>query len=116
MDPISTGLSGMNVASLNVQATANAANLRPEDQQVGRVDQAAQANQTNQAEQAQTRATQNQTAQLAQDRQDARTDTDYNVQVERENNTIQNDNAYSANASVIRTSAQAMGTVMDLKA
>jgi len=99
-------LSGMNAAAQNMLVTANnVANLRSEDYQARRLDQAEQVN-------GGVRPTQIQTSQEPPSPPDGS-----NVQLEREMvNMIRDETAYTANAAVISTQSQMMGSVMDLKA
>jgi flagellar hook-associated protein FlgK len=106
METSSVSLSGMGAASLNVQVTANnVANLRSEDFLSKRLDQADQA------------AGGTRPTQIVASEQPASPPGGSNVELEREMvSLIRDETAYSANAAVVQTQSQMMGTVMDLKA
>jgi len=102
----SVSLSGMSTAALGVQVTANnVANLRSEEFQAGRLDQADQ-------QSGGTRPTQIQASQ-----EQAAPPGGSNTQLDREMvNLIQDERTYTANAAVVSTQGQMMGTVMDMRA
>ena len=107
METSATSLTGMNAAATSVRVTANnVANFRSEDFQAGRLDQADLPNNGG------TRPTQ-----ITQSQAPAMTPGGSNVELERDMLAlIRDEAAYSANATFIRTDAQMMGTVMDMKA
>jgi flagellar hook protein FlgE len=106
METNSVSLSGMKAAAQNVQVTANnVANLRSEDFQAKRLDQADQA------------AGGTRPSQIVASEQQASPPGGSNVELEREMvNLMRDETAYSANAAVVQTQGQIMGAVMDLKA
>ncbi|MDR2697548.1 MAG: hypothetical protein LBB40_03620 [Holophagales bacterium] len=112
MDTRSVGLSGMSAAAQGVQAvTNNVANIRSEDLQARRADQPELSNADGGQRPTQTQAPREQAV-----RQEAS-----NAQLDRDReavNQVRDEEAYTANAAVIRTNSQAMmtGTVVDLKA
>lgn len=99
-------VSAMNASTQNVQATANnVANLQSENYQARRLEQTEELD----------GGTRNNQLRISEEQ--ANPPGGSNVRLEREMvNLIADQNAYSANAGQIRTAAQMMGTVLDMKA
>ena len=100
------GISAMNAASQNIAATANnVANLQSENYQARRLEQT----------ELETGGTRNNQMRLSQ--QEPTPPGGSNVELEREmTNLIVDQNAYEANAAMVRATNQMMGAVLDLRA
>ena len=107
IDASSASLTGMNAAATSVRVTANnVANFRSEDFQASRLDQ------VDQADNGGTRATR-----ITASEEQALPPGGSNTNLERDMVSLIRDEAsYAANAAVIRTDNQMMGTLMDMKA
>jgi len=116
METRSLGFSGMSAAAQGVQLAANnIASVRPEDAQARRTDQAGVNNAGNEARPAQTQAPREQAVERETSAAQFDRDRDRNTEAA---NQLRDEQAYNANAAVIRTNSQALatGTVVDLKA